>query len=485
MSINIRTNNGSMMRSLSEHGTFRNSMYQQGDDQNEKKKKYKPPKVVNSKKADTVAKNGIHRVQSAGLQNEITHVEQDMSIVQTVSRALSNVEDYLLQMNELMVLLSSETEFNSAVRLADQKELEQLKRQINKVADETTYGHNSLLDGSFGARGVATGKNLEFISIDVDSKTSPLSGYQILVTEVASKSELKGVIPFTQTMIDNSETFIFEEGGVCNRFVTQKGIGVSDTFENLKRWIIEREIPIEIVQNSSQIIHFRHLEYGSCHNFGVSSVTPGLVSKVSERITFSKPGLDVSGFINNIPGHGHGQFLSAPDDAEGMGKLTIRYTGIEVPEENIAGTVSVSQNGFQFKLVNPGQNLEKLSLRSIHTTDLGRDTVNISDFKSLQEIDIKNIQCVKDSMAVLAKSFAEVTSLKDRVEKVCDKSLKTNLLHLKKEHNNLNISRLNLENSTKAQAFAEITKHIITENAGRSSMAQANQNPKKVLTLLK
>ena len=97
----------------------------------------------------------------------------------------------------------------------------------------------------------------------------------------------------------------------------------------------------------------------------------------------------------------------------------------------------------------------------------------------------KNIQSVKDSMAVLAKSFAEVTSLKDRVEKVCGKSLKTNLLHLKKEHNNLNISRLNLENSTKAQAFAEITKHIITENAGRSSMAQANQNPKKVLTLLK
>ena len=136
-------------------------------------------------------------------------------------------------------------------------------------------------------------------------------------------------------------------------------------------------------------------------------------------------------------------------------------------------------------MVNPEPHLEKLSLRSIHTTDLGRDTVNISGFKSLQEIDIKNIQRVKDSMSVLAKSFLEVTAVKDRVEKVCGKSLKTNLIHLKNEHNNLNLSRLNLENSNKAQAFAEITKHIITENAGRSSMAQANQNPKTVLTLLK
>ena len=42
-----------------------------------------------------------------------------------------------------------------------------------------------------------------------------------------------------------------------------------------------------------------------------------------------------------------------------------------------------------------------------------------------------------------------------------------------------------LENVAKAQAFAEMTKHIITENAGRSSMAQAHQNPKTVLTLLK
>jgi flagellin-like hook-associated protein FlgL len=56
---------------------------------------------------------------------------------------------------------------------------------------------------------------------------------------------------------------------------------------------------------------------------------------------------------------------------------------------------------------------------------------------------------------------------------------------LQKEHNKLTISRPNLENSQSAKAFAEITKNIITENAGRSSMAQANQNPKTVLSLLK
>ena len=193
----------------------------------------------------------------------------------------------------------------------------------------------------------------------------------------------------------------------------------------------------------------------------------------------------MKGFINNIPSFGHGQFLSAPEDADGISNLTVRYTGTELPADNIVGTVSVSQNGFQFQIGNPVPHLEQLSLGSIHAADLGRNTENVSGFKSLQEIDIRTSQRVKDSMSVLSKSFEEVTAIKDRVEQVCGKNLKTNMQHLQQEHNNLTISRQYLENSSKAQAFAEMTKNIIKENAGRSSMAQAHQNPKKVLTLLK
>ena len=485
MSINIRTNTGATMRSLSEQGTFRNSMYQHGEEKKERKPTPEPLTVINDILPDQVMKNEKIRLQSAGLQSEISHVEEDMSIVQTVARALTNVENSLLQMNELLVLVSNETEFNSAVRLADQTELEQLIEQINKVADETSYGRHALLDGSHGVRGVATGKYLEFVGMNADSKTSPLSGYQILVTEVATRSELQGIRPLTQAMIDNEESLIFEEGGIGNRFVTQKGLSVSNTFKRLSRWITEREIPLEIIRNSSQFLHFRHLQYGGSHSFGASSTTPGLISPESHRITYANPGLDVKGFINSVPSFGHGQFLSAPEDADGIGKLTVRYTGTEVPADNIAGTVSVSQNGFKFQLGNPVSHVEQLSLGSIHAADLGRETENVSGFKSLQEIDIRTGQRVKDSLCVLAKSFEEVTAVKDRVEKVCGKTLKTNLQHLQEEHNNLIISGTNLENSSSAQAFAEITKNIIKENAGRSSMAQAHQNPKTVLTLLK
>ena len=42
-----------------------------------------------------------------------------------------------------------------------------------------------------------------------------------------------------------------------------------------------------------------------------------------------------------------------------------------------------------------------------------------------------------------------------------------------------------IQNSGNARAFAELTKNKITENSGRSTMAQAHQDPDAVLTLLK
>jgi flagellin-like hook-associated protein FlgL len=101
-------------------------------------------------------------------------------------------------MHELLVIVSNESKFNRAIRNADQAELEKLINQINKVANETSYGHHSLLDGSQGVRGVATGEFLEFVRMNPDSTTSPLSGYEVLITEVASRSELRGIHPLTQ-----------------------------------------------------------------------------------------------------------------------------------------------------------------------------------------------------------------------------------------------------------------------------------------------
>ena len=175
MSINIKTNFGPSTKSLGDQGAFRNAMYH-NEKNNKKERKiqaHKKPFIY--QKIAQNNKNEEFRLLSAEMQGELNNLEEQMSIVQTVGKALIEVEKTLFDINELLLIVSNETSFNLAMREADQQELEKLISEINKVADETSYRHKPLLDGSHGVRGVVNGEHLEFIDMLPDSKTSPNS----------------------------------------------------------------------------------------------------------------------------------------------------------------------------------------------------------------------------------------------------------------------------------------------------------------------
>ena len=151
----------------------------------------------------------------------------------------------------------------------------------------------------------------------------------------------------------------------------------------------------------------------------------------------------------------------------------------------ISNISSFIKNGFQFFSGKTESFVHQLCLKSIHTSDLGKKIENVSGFKSLQDIDIRTTQRVKDSLSIIIKSLSEILAVKDKIELVCGKTLKTNIYNLHQEHDKLVGSKHNIKNSSNAKAFAELTKNKIRENSGRSNMAQAYQNPDMVLTLLK
>ena len=242
---------------------------------------------------------------------------------------------------------------------------------------------------------------------------------------------------------------------------------------------------MEIVRNVDDILHFRHLQYGSPYIFEASSFTPGLLSLESQKVTLASPGLDLKGTINGMPCLGHGQYLSVHSETEDISGLTVRYYGSEAPADKVAGTVSVIQNGFQFRVGIPEPHIELLSLASIHTSHLGVDTENVSGFNSLQEIDIQTEQRIKDSMRVLEKSLKEISEVRARVKVFCDTTFNDSMKNLRNEYDKLVITEQNIENSEEAHVFAEQTGNIIAKNLVRSTEAQAHQNQETVLSLLK
>ncbi len=485
MSINIKTNFGPTTKSLGDQGAFRNAMYQKEKD-NKSERNTQVPKT-SAKDQNTVQniKNEEFRLLSAEIQGELTNVEEQMSIAQTAGKALIEVEKTLFEINELLLIVNNETSCNSAMREADQQELEGMVEQINKVADETSYRHKPLLDGSHGVRGVVNGDNLEFIDMLPDSKTSPLKGYEIYVTQHAKRSELCGQIPLTQQMVDNKELITIAEGGSEKRFVAKKGDSVNDTFNHLTKWISEIEIPLEIIRNTDNILHIKHLQYGSDYSFSASSSTAGVISPESEILSNATSGCNVMGTINGIKCNGHGQFLTVPENQEGISGLTVRYSGNELPPGCFAGIVSVVQNGFQFLAGNSNYQSNKLSLRNFHAAYLGMETENVSGFKSLQDINVLSSQKVKDSITVLKKSLSEVTAVKDKIESVCYAIIKDEMRELQEKFGRKLFTSYIPDIEDDVQALAEQTKTKMTEDTSKSSMAQAHQDQGNVLSLLK
>ena len=88
------------------------------------------------------------RAQITGLETAQKNAKDGISLVQTAEGALTEVHDMLNRMVELANQSANGTYDNETDRANLQKEVEQLKSEINRIADSSNFNGIKLLDGS-------------------------------------------------------------------------------------------------------------------------------------------------------------------------------------------------------------------------------------------------------------------------------------------------------------------------------------------------
>ncbi len=88
------------------------------------------------------------RRQIRGLTQATANAQDGISAVQTAEGALGEVHDMLQRMNELAIKAGNET-LQSTDRKYIQQELDQLKAEVNRVQETTTFNEQMLLSGEF------------------------------------------------------------------------------------------------------------------------------------------------------------------------------------------------------------------------------------------------------------------------------------------------------------------------------------------------
>ena len=90
--------------------------------------------------------------QVSGLQQATRNAQDGISVVQTAEGALSSVQSMLQRIRDLVIQSANTGASDSTARQAAQNEIVQLRDEIDRVANTTSFGNQRLLNGSFGAQ---------------------------------------------------------------------------------------------------------------------------------------------------------------------------------------------------------------------------------------------------------------------------------------------------------------------------------------------
>ena len=155
------------------------------------------------------------RAQITGLDKAQDNAKDGISLVQTAEGALTEVHDMLNRMYELAEQSANGTFEDGTDRKQLQKEVNQLKSEINRIADSANFNGIKLLDGSMAANGTTslTGQAAQS-NAGVDVKIVADSLFTAKGTRSELKFTLKGVDAGKEgtTVNGNNVTISLEKG---------------------------------------------------------------------------------------------------------------------------------------------------------------------------------------------------------------------------------------------------------------------------------
>lgn len=128
------------------------------------------------------------RAQVTGLETAQKNAKDGISLVQTAEGALTEVHSMLNRMVDLADQSANGTYDNETDRANLQKEVTQLKSEINRIADSTNFNGIKLLDGSLSSTGTTSSAATD---VDISKLSRALSGSVADVDAIKGKYEQK------------------------------------------------------------------------------------------------------------------------------------------------------------------------------------------------------------------------------------------------------------------------------------------------------
>ena len=464
---------------------------------------------INSAKDDAAGLQISNRLTSQinGLGVAVRNANDGISLAQTAEGALQQSTNILQRMRDLS--LQSANGSNSAnERQALNSEVKQLQSELNRISETTTFGGQKLLDGSFGTKSFQVGANAnETIGVTVNAASAKSvgadrlglagTGYGAIGTAAATLATTAPVVVAGDLTVTGSN----------GKATAVDSLVATDSAKAVATKINNKSETTGVTADARTGVQLSGLAAAGNVSMSLGSGTAATTAVISANVTDAN---DLSSLANAINEQsGKTGITASLTDSNSKLKL-VNEAGDDITIENFAisgatgntvvlnsmnydGTInstgavtltngndSTTARG-QVQIESAGAFQVSASVAAMVDTTA---TLAVSKLSSVADIDISSqdgaqsaVSVIDAAMASIDKNRASLGAIQNRFENT--------ISNLQNISENVSAARGRIRDTDFAAETANLSKNQILQQAGTAILAQANQLPQAVLSLLR
>lgn len=400
------------------------------------------------------------RGQIRGLDQASRNSQDGISLIQTAEGALNETHSILQRMRELAVQSGNDTNTLDD-RKEIQKEVEQLKSEINRISETTEFNTQKLLNGSLGVTGTSTDKT----KVDITSATGLAKGnYTVTIDTAATKaSAAAGTLDLSGGVDVSGKELVIN--GTKIDFSGMTAATTQDVVNKINEYKDKTGVRATV---STNFVKLDQTEFGSN-----SSITVGGADAVDFGGAVAA-GVDAVATVVGPNG--------ASEQVTGIGQ-SVGFHGAEFIAKGAATdseTVTVAGGGATLQIgANKDQSMT-IDVNEVSSNTLGDKANN----KLVKDVSLLTQSGSNDALKVLDEAMKQVSGERSKLGAFQNR-LEHTINNLGASSENLTAAESRVRDVDMAKEMMNQTKNNILAQAAQAMLAQANQQPQGVLQLLR
>ena len=465
---------------------------------------------INSAKDDAAGLQISNRLTSQvnGLNVAIRNANDGISMAQTAEGALQESTNILQRMRDLSVQSANAT--NTTVdRKAIQEEVTQLKSELDRIADTTTFGGQSLLDGSFGNQQFQVGADAnKTIGLAINSAQTDDLG--------SARSILDGTFLSEGTAAAATLTAARTGNELTDQTLTVNGVNSASVAVAANDSAADIASKINAEFNATGVkadaITELRLTSGAAYDAGETISFDLGNGDAVETISFTATGVaadDMQTLSNKINEKASVTGIGAKFDANTTAITMTSEAGDDIEVNNFSESDTTTANDIVLQALDADGALAGaastvtttniaasvrgriqldstilFNVQSDTAAEITLGTAQIAEEKSIKnDIDLTTARGSQDAISVIDGALAKIDRNRSALGAVQNR-LSSTVNNLSSISENSTAARSRIRDTDFTVETAQLTKNQILQQAGTSILAQANQLPQAALSLL-